>query len=145
VVLNSLGFGAGDTMHVVIGNNNAKLPLAFGAWILGGTFSSGDVNLEARAVAHQLKDTQPKLLVCSPATLKLTSHALDECQITHKPKLLCFGPDLGEENNLLAMEKQASVGQCPDHHIPEDPTKPTKTIFWTSGTTGILSASNLWL
>jgi hypothetical protein len=48
------GFKAGDTIHLVVGNYNLCYSACFGAWILGGIPSVGDINLEAAAIARQV-------------------------------------------------------------------------------------------
>jgi len=135
VALKSLAFGENDVMHVVAGNMNATFPLAMGVWILGGAFSTGDINLEAKAVANQLYDTKAKILVGSETTLALCQKALECYEGASKPKLLCLGPDLGNQLDLLALEKNANVEDCPTPLI-QDPNVATRMIFWTSGTTG---------
>ncbi len=53
-----LGVRRGDVVHFLVGNHNHLYPACFGVWILGAVLSLGDVNLEAKTVARQLKDAK---------------------------------------------------------------------------------------
>ena len=55
LALKGLGFGCGDAIHTVIGNHNLTLGLMGGAWTLGGICSSGDIALDSKAIAGQVR------------------------------------------------------------------------------------------
>ncbi len=54
LVFKQLGFKKGDGLHMVAGNYNNSFLALFGAWILGGYGSCGDVNLDSKAIAGQV-------------------------------------------------------------------------------------------
>ena len=55
VFFNSLGLGKDDVIHMVVGNNNFCYPALGGIWILGGIGSLGDVALDDKAIAGQVR------------------------------------------------------------------------------------------
>ena len=61
VVLESLGFRAGDRAHFVLGNFNLCYPAVLAVLSLGGAASVGDVNLEAKSVGEQVKRKKIKV------------------------------------------------------------------------------------
>jgi len=66
VILNEMGLKKGDIVHAIIGNHNATFSLAFAIWILGAILSTGDINLEAKAIGLQVKVTTffPSFINC---------------------------------------------------------------------------------
>ena len=137
VLFESLGFQHGDVIHLCIGNHNLTLPLSFGAWILGGVVSVGDVNLEPRGVAGQLNDTAAKIVFCTPDTSNLVKAAVAKSEQGSKVKAFCLGRSAGEwcEDVYGALEG-VGADHCPTPYTPLRPKKEPCVIFWSSGTTG---------
>ena len=57
VFFNNLGLGAGDTIHLIVGNHNHTFVALGGIWILGGIGSVGDIALDSKAIAGQVSFT----------------------------------------------------------------------------------------
>ena len=55
VLFKQFGVQPGDIVHSVVGNENMVFPITFGVRTLGAAMSNGDINLEARAIALQVK------------------------------------------------------------------------------------------
>jgi len=53
-----------------------------------------------------------------------------------KPILLCLGPQLGLDFDLLRQSKGADINLCPLPVLMSDVKKDPAMILWTSGTTG---------
>ena len=63
VFFNNLGLGAGDTIHLIVGNHNHTFVALGGIWILGGIGSVGDIALDPKAIAGQVSFTFLVLLL----------------------------------------------------------------------------------
>ena len=138
VLLRQHGFACGDVIHVVTGNHNWTYPLVFGCWILGGVASLGDVNLEPRAVARQINESNAKYVICVPEAANLISKA---CQYVHgTAKVFSLGHATASPmENVLASIKTHDPANCPTPHVASDPKTETILIFWSSGTTGTVT------
>ena len=51
MIFRQYGFGKGDGIHMVLGNRNHSFLALFGALLLGGFGSCGDIALDAPAIA----------------------------------------------------------------------------------------------
>ena len=54
MIFRQYGFGKGDGIHMVLGNRNHSFLALFGALLLGGFGSCGDIALDAPAIAGNL-------------------------------------------------------------------------------------------
>jgi len=138
VIYNNLGLIAGDTIHLIVGNHNHTFAALGGIWILGGIGSVGDIALDSRAIAGQLKDTNAKLVVCIDETAKNAREAITSHESGTKKKvhLYSFGEVEGVEN-ILPMLEATSERMAPDPVEVQNPKTETCLIFWSSGTTGL--------
>ncbi|XP_059093403.1 luciferin 4-monooxygenase-like isoform X1 [Tigriopus californicus] len=128
------GFKRGHVVHLILGNENLTFPICFGAWILGGCVSTGDVNLEPRSLAAQLNTLSTRFLICNSETKQLAMEALKLADRPQDVQTFCLGPnDVFED--LLDHMKNIDPIQCPDP-VDVDTESDVPLVFWSSGTTG---------
>ncbi|TRY63736.1 hypothetical protein TCAL_04290 [Tigriopus californicus] len=132
--LEQRGFKIGQVVHLILGNHNMTFPICFGAWILGGCISSGDVNLEPRSLSQQLNSLSTRFLICTPDTKDLAVEALNMVDRPQDIQAFCLGPnDMFED--LSATLKNIDSIECPDP-VDVDTNSDVPIVFWSSGTTG---------
>ena len=140
ILLGDLGLKPEDTIHLVTGNSNMTYPISFGAWALGAIVSLGDINLEPQGVAHQLKESEAKLVFCTPATSDLVRKAVDILGKDNDIRILCLGDAHGLDNILSKLET-AEGKSFPAPYNSPDVEREIIQIFWSSGTTGTRQVS----
>jgi len=131
VFYSNLGLVAGDTVHLIVGNHNHSYVALGGIWILGGIGSLGDIALDPRAIAGQLKDTNAKLVICTEETAKNAKEAITNYEVDFKKKVLLysFGEVEGIENILTILEV-CSERMAPDPVEIQNPKKMRPVSFF---------------
>lgn len=136
VLLKDLGLEKGDIIHLVIGNANLTFPISFGAWILGGIVSHGDVNLEPKSIAGQLVDTKAKLVCCTPQTAPSVKEAVQLVTPDILTKICSLG-DVEGCKNLTRNLALVDVEKSPEPYSASNLEDEIAIVFWSSGTTGL--------
>ncbi len=133
----TLNLGKGDAIHLIVGNHNFTYPALGGIWILGGVPSLGDVGLDEKSIASQLKDTNAKLVICVDETWKRARNAIE---LVDNKKIHLYSFDSKNKDQVEnILEKLADI----EEHYAPDPVEVKSTkretciIFWSSGTTGM--------
>merc|ERR1719270_3157243 len=100
--------------------------------------SLGDIALDPKAIASQLKDTEAKLVICIDETVQNAKMAiaLHEESYKNKVQLYSFGNVNGLQN-ILTMLESTSENLAPEPVVVQNPKTETCIIFWSSGTTGM--------
>ena len=99
VIFSRLGLREGGCLHLVVGNHNLTFPACAGAWILGAKVSCGDVALEAKAIAGQVR-----------LHVKIKSKSHKNSYLHHKKSwfglikaFLCLIKDIKLENRAIIL------------------------------------------
>jgi 4-coumarate--CoA ligase len=143
VGLRKAGLEPGDRVLLFAGNS-ILFPIVFmGVVMAGGIFTGANPGFVERELAYQLKDADPKFLICSDAALEIgisatKSVGMKTDQIFVFDNLLFEGtgaPRLGVQNwnNLIAAEYLLEGFEW---YEPEDPKEAIIALNYSSGTTG---------
>jgi len=141
VVLHKLGFGKGDSIHFCLDNDNYVFPLCGGAWLLGGTCSTGNAALDSKAIASQVKDLKARIVVCNKRTsakvLEATGLLASSPKEKNQISVLCLGANEGCIDLLEAL-KETTEGPKFEPVEFSDVELETELciVLWSSGTTG---------
>lgn len=138
VIYTGLGLKKGDCIHLVVGNHNYMYPALGGMWMIGGLGSCGDIALDDKSIAAQLKDTGARIVICIPETAAAVMTAVQTVQASSKRKLFLYSfGKVGDCEDILDKLDKTDGDEAPDPVLPDDPQKEVAIIFWTSGTTGL--------
>lgn len=138
VIFKDIGIGKNDVIHFVVGNHNFTYPALGGVWILGGIGSLGDVALDAKAIAGQLRDTNAKIVICTQDTVAKVRRAIEACE--RKIHLFSFGPIVAPDDDIediIEALERVDDRDAPDPIAVRSTKTETCIIFWSSGTTGL--------
>ena len=138
VLFKNLGLEKDDCIHLVVGNYNESYGAIGGIWILGGVASCGDVALDDKAIAGQLKDTGARVVFCNEDTVANVTKAVHDLESKSKKKIHIFGfGQVSGVENVFDLIDAIEENQAPDPVVAKNPRKDICIIFWTSGTTGL--------
>jgi len=127
-------------------NDNFTMAVVLGASILGSVASLGDSALDAKGlpvikavslwlsligIAHKLKVTKAKAVVCLPETSELATKAINLA--SSAAHLLCWGECENAANLQKLFDNPSS---CPTPVDDVNPQTDMGLMFWSSGTTG---------
>lgn len=138
VIFKDFNIGKNDVMHLVVGNHNYTYAALGGMWILGGIGSLGDVALDGKAIAGQLRDTNAKIVICTQETVDNVRRAIDACE--RKIHLFSFGPlqaPHDDVEDIIEGLQHVDEREAPDPVAVKNTKTETCIIFWSSGTTGL--------
>jgi 4-coumarate--CoA ligase len=96
--LKNAGLEPGDRVQLFAGNNNFFLIVFMGVVMAGGIFPGANPGFVERELANQLKDADPRFLICSDAALEMgistaRTVGMDKDQIFVFDELLFKGTD----------------------------------------------------
>jgi len=110
----------------------------------GGIFTGANPGFVARELAHQLKDSDSRFLICADGSLEMGIEAAESIGWS-KERIFKFddelfegtgGSRLGCKNWATLMESE-EVGRRFKWFEPEDPKDATCCLNYSSGTTGV--------
>jgi long-chain acyl-CoA synthetase len=128
-VLQDSGVGVGDRVAILL-PNTAHFPLAyFGALTLGATVVPVHALLKGDEIAHVLRDSSAKLLICAAPLLPAGADGAAQVGI---PVLQVMD---GGDPELLRIDQLAVTAEPVSDIEPREPTD-AAVILYTSGTTG---------
>ena len=105
---------------------------------MGGVASCGDVALDDKAIAGQLKDTGARVVFCTQDTVANVTKAVRDLESKSKKKVHVFGfGKVSGVENVFDLIDAIEENQAPDPVVAKNPKKDVCIIFWTSGTTGL--------
>jgi 4-coumarate--CoA ligase len=130
---------------LLFSGNNIWFPVVFvGVLMAGGIFTGAKPGYVARELAHQLKDSGAKFLLCADASLELGVEAAESIGMS-KDRIFRFDDEvfegtgrsrLGIRNwNTLFASKAESENFV--WHEPKDPKDAICCLNYSSGTTGV--------
>ncbi len=127
LLMNAAGYGnmfadASARRVMIFAENRPEWIFAFfGCWLQGAVAIPVDVMSTASELSYMIDDSKPDIIICTPATKKVTEKALQHVQ--HRPAMML--PDIATQ----------PASESPESIAVED-TGRTAVIIYTSGTTG---------
>ena len=140
VILKSRGFKPDDVLHLMVDNHYHNFFVLGGSWYLGGAGSLpgecghhnyfGPEDLEAKVIAKQIKDSNPKVVICDEKTAKMVKEAVSAVEIDTEKKihLFSFGKVEGIED-ILAKLDTIDESSAPDPVVLENSDITTRVFL----------------
>lgn len=130
ICLQNLGIGKGDRVHLCVYNSVYYPAILHAIWRLGAVASLGDPGCGRSYIQHQVKELQPKLIICSQSTYEKCKD--QGCQLAF------LGPKGSPDSCVDVLEEAGKQDEktAPEPVTVEDPSQEMFAVLWTSGTTG---------
>jgi 4-coumarate--CoA ligase len=138
------GLRTGDRVLLFSGNN-LFFPVAFmGILMAGGIFSGANPSYVARELAHQLRDSEAKFLICADGSLELGIEAAQSIGMS-KENIFLYDDELFEGSaksrlgvrNWVTLIESEEVGKNFNWIEPKDAKDTICALNYSSGTTGV--------
>ncbi|KAI9900781.1 hypothetical protein N3K66_005043 [Trichothecium roseum] len=144
------GLEPGDRVLVSAGNSIYFPPLMLGIWMAGGVFTGANPGYVSRELAHQLRDSQARIMIAAEASLGVALEAAKLAGV-ESSNVFLFDSSVPGSDGALAAAATARMGL--EHWTtliapveegdkfewfePADPKEALCTLNYSSGTTGL--------
>ena len=141
------GLEPGDRVLVSAGNSIYFPPLMLGIWMAGGVFTGANPGYVARELAHQLRDSQARLMVAAETSLGVALEAAKLAEV-ETSNIFLFDSRLPDSEGAIAAAATAHLGlkhwsrliapiaegEKFEWFEPESPKEALCTLNYSSGT-----------